>query len=200
MGYPIKSILVTLSLLQVTGWSFSFYSSPNTLEKQDSFAVYSLDFSDQGFIPERYTCDGENVNPPLHIKAIPAHTKSMALIVEDLDATSDDQRVHWLVWGILRDTHYIPASGLPKGAIEGQTDFDWPAWGGPCPVTGTHRYIFRLLALDQATELKPRSNFEELEHFFKGHVLAETHLIGLYEREKTFDSTFVASQKNFQPE
>lgn len=131
----------------------------------------STAFQNNAIIPARYTCDGVNVNPPLTISDVPAGTQSLALIVHDPDAPRGDW-THWLVWGIDSTTTTIAEDSVPAGAIQGVTDFGSAAWGGPCPPSGTHRYVFKLYALDAKLELSAR----------QGHILEEAELVGNYQR------------------
>lgn len=139
-------------------------------------------FVDGGNIPGRYTCDGSNVNPPLEISGIPAGSKSLALIVDDPDAPSS-LWVHWTVWNIPPDTTMMYEGSTPKG-VQGVTSFGKAGYGGPCPPSGTHHYIFKLCALDTELDVPYQSSAAELERKMAGHVLAKAQLIGLYSRNK----------------
>ncbi len=107
-----------------------------------SLKLSSPAFSNSEMISPIYTCDGADVNPPLVIDGVPADAKSLALIVDDPDATSGDF-VHWTLWNISPDTREIAENTVPQGAVEGMTDFGASGWGGPCPSKGTHRYYFK---------------------------------------------------------
>lgn len=128
-------------------------------------------FQNNAVIPARYTCDGENVNPPLTISEVPAGTQSLALIVHDPDAPRGNW-THWLLWNIDPATTSIAENSVPAGAVQGVTDFGSAAWGGPCPPSGTHRYIFTLYALDAKLDLSA----------MQGHILEEAELVGNYQR------------------
>lgn len=132
-------------------------------------------------IPAKYTCDGADVNPPFEITEIPGGAKSLVLIVDDPDAPRGDW-VHWIVWNILPDTASIAENSVPTGAMEGTTDFDRTGWGGPCPPSGTHRYQFKLYALDALLNLPSSANKKDVEAALQAHVLAQTMLIGQYKR------------------
>jgi len=138
-------------------------------------------FSHTTSIPPRFTCDGDNINPPLTITDIPVQTKSLALVLEDPDAPGGTW-IHWLVWNIPPDTKEIAAGTTPTGAVEGTTSFGKRGYGGPCPPSGTHRYVFTLAALDTMLALAPSANKSDLESAFAGHILAQTQLVGLYAR------------------
>lgn len=139
-------------------------------------------FENNQFIPPRYTCDGENINPPLEIKEEPESVKSFVLIVDDPDAPRGDW-VHWTVWNIDPRTTGIDENSVPEGAIEGMTDFGRPGYGGPCPPGGTHRYQFKLYALDIRLNLDSSSGKEDIERAMEGHVLDYAILTGLYKRQ-----------------
>ena len=141
----------------------------------------STAFENNGKIPSRYTCDGQNFNPPFGISEIPENVKSMALIVDDPDVPSGTW-VHWTLWNINVDTKEIPENTVPAGAIEGVTSFGKNGYGGPCPPTGTHRYFFKLYALDAELSLPSSAKVSDLEEVMKGHIIDQTQLVGLYSR------------------
>jgi len=132
-------------------------------------------------IPSKYTCDGADVNPPLVIVNTPLTAKSLALIVDDPDAPAGTW-VHWVVWNIDPTTDEIRENTVPSGALQGINDFRKHDYGGPCPPSGTHRYFFKLYALDTMLNLGPKANKAELEHAMKGHIIVQGELIGLYRR------------------
>lgn len=131
-------------------------------------------------IPSKYTCDADDINPPLSIMEVPEGTKSLALLVDDPDAPVGDW-VHWLVWNISPTTTEIAENNVPAG-IEGTTDFDRTGWGGPCPPSGTHRYFFKLYALDTELDLDASARKADFLSTIESHVLEKTELIGLYQR------------------
>lgn len=141
--------------------------------------VSSPAFEHETFIPSKYTCDGENVSPPLELSQIPIQAKSLVIIMDDPDAPSG-MWVHWLVWD-------IPVRHLLKEkavhGIEGLNDFNKHGYGGPCPPSGTHRYFFKLYALDKLLQLSPNTEKSALEKAMSGHILAFGVLIGLYQRK-----------------
>jgi len=147
----------------------------------DTVALSSAVFTHNGSIPAKYTCDGTDVNPPLSIGNTPPGTRSLALIVDDPDAPAGTW-VHWVVWNIVPGTREIKENAAPQGAQEGMNDFGKRSYGGPCPPSGSHRYFFKLYALDAMLELKPGSNKPDLERAMKGHILAQAELLGRYKR------------------
>jgi Raf kinase inhibitor-like YbhB/YbcL family protein len=135
-------------------------------------------FEHNSSIPEKYTCDGENVNPPLNINGIPEGTKSLVLIVDDPDAPMGTW-VHWVVWSL------PPKAKIEENMIsetEGLNDFRRQQYGGPCPPSGTHRYFFKVYALDTVLELSPNSRKKDVEKAMTGHTLAKGEIVGLYRR------------------
>jgi Raf kinase inhibitor-like YbhB/YbcL family protein len=144
-------------------------------------------FRHQEDIPARFTCNGDDLAPPLSWSGVPAGTKSLVLIVDDPDAPDPKHPrqtwVHWLVYNIPVDCAGLPEGGaLPAGALTGRNDWNRADYGGPCPPVGRHRYFHKLYALDmELTDLKHPSK-GALEKAMKGHVLAQAELIGLYQR------------------
>jgi hypothetical protein len=135
-------------------------------------------FKHNGYIPAKYTCDGENVNPPLNIRGFPKETKSLVLIVDDPDAPMGTWD-HWVVWNISpRET--IKENTVP--GTEGLNDFRKHSYGGPCPPSGTHRYFFKVYALDTMLELSPNSKKRDVEKAMIGHMLSKGEIVGLYRR------------------
>jgi Raf kinase inhibitor-like YbhB/YbcL family protein len=143
--------------------------------------VKSIAFENNKLIPVKYTCDGANVNPPLTVEGIPEDTKTLVLIVDDPDApmgTFD----HWIVWNIPPTTRKIEENTVP--GIEGMSSYRKHAYGGPCPPYGTHRYFFKVYALDTQLDLKSNSTKKDVEKAMENHVLAEGELVGLYRRSR----------------
>ena len=134
-------------------------------------------------IPSKYTCDGEDLAPELIISDVPKEAKELVLIVDDPDAPMGTW-VHWLVYNLPVSTTKIDAKNLPAGSKEGITDFGRTGWGGPCPPSGTHRYFFKLYALNKNLDLSAGATKPQLEHAIKDSIVAKTELIGLYQREK----------------
>ena len=132
-------------------------------------------------IPSEYTCDGEDLAPELNISDVPESAKELVLIVDDPDAPMGTW-VHWLVYNIPVSTTKIDAKNLPKETRQGMTDFGRIGWGGPCPPSGTHRYFFKLYAIDNILNLQEGATKSQLESAIKGHVIEKDELIGLYKR------------------
>lgn len=130
-------------------------------------------------IPEKYTCEGNDMNPPIDIDGIPEKAHSLALIVDDPDAPGKTW-VHWVVWNI-PITHHIKENSIP--GEQGLNDFKRITWGGPCPPSGTHRYFFKVYALDSLLELTSKATKKDLEHAMSEHILAYGELVGLYKKK-----------------
>lgn len=144
--------------------------------------ITSTAFEHNTQIPSKYTCDGDNSNPPLTIEGVPETAKSLVLIVDDPDAPVGDW-VHWTVWNIPSTTKEIAENSVPQG-IQGTTDFGTISYGGPCPPSGSHRYFFKLYALDSELDLPSTAKKADIEKAIEPHTLDSTHLMGLYQRTK----------------
>ena len=152
-----------------------------------AFELTSSAFKEGERIPDRHTCEGDDLSPPLHWSVPPAATKSFALIADDPDAPGG-MWVHWVIYNLSLDLRGLP-EGIPakdhwlNGALQGLTDFKRVGYGGPCPPPGKpHRYYFKLYALDAVLTLKPRATKSQLLEACKGHVLAEAQLMGRFGR------------------
>ncbi|WP_455367724.1 YbhB/YbcL family Raf kinase inhibitor-like protein [[Eubacterium] cellulosolvens] len=143
-----------------------------------SLKVTSPAFKENGDIPSKYTCDGEDVNPPLRIEGIPQNAKSIIVIVDDPDAPMGVW-VHWVVWNIPL-TDVIEENSTP--GVEGINDFQKHTYGGPCPPSGVHRYFFKVYALDTMLDLAASSRKKDVEKAIEGHILAKGELVGRYRR------------------
>lgn len=138
-------------------------------------------FDNNTNIPSKYTCDGEDLAPELTISEVPKEAKELVLIVDDPDAPMGTW-VHWLLYNIPVQTTKIDAKNLPAGAKQGMTDFGRVGWGGPCPPSGTHRYFFKLYAIDKTLELPAGATKPQLEKAIKDDIIEKVELIGLYKR------------------
>lgn len=141
--------------------------------------ISSPAFADGQSIPARHAYRAENFSPPLEIAGVPPGAKSLALIVDDPDAPVGTW-VHWLLANLPPETAAMAEGKVPEGAIVGKNDFGAAAWGGPAPPSGTHRYFFRLVALDAKLDLKPGFTRAQLEGAMKGHVLRSAQTMGTY--------------------
>lgn len=139
-------------------------------------------FKDSGSIPAKYTCDGDNISPPLKWGGAPKETKSFVLIVDDPDAPSKVW-THWVVYNIPSSITESQEGSFPKGALQGVNDFGHMEYGGPCPPSGTHRYYFKLYALDDQLKLPQGASKQQVEKEIKPHILAQAQLMGKYSRK-----------------
>ncbi|HEX9945370.1 MAG TPA: YbhB/YbcL family Raf kinase inhibitor-like protein [Thermoanaerobaculia bacterium] len=149
------------------------------------FQITSTAFAAGQAIPRRYSCDGENVSPPLAWSGAPPATKSYVLIVDDPDAPGGTF-THWIVFNLPPETRSLPeavkAPALPSGAGQGVNDFGKAGYGGPCPPGGRHRYMHHLYALDASLGDLKKPGRRQIDAALQGHVLAEATLMGTYQR------------------
>jgi len=150
--------------------------------------IYSSAFEDGGMIPSKYTCDGADISPPLAWSGLPEGTKSIAIINDDPDAPMGTW-VHWVIYnipptaqGLAEDIKRVEK--LPDGTLQGKNSWGRIGYGGPCPPGGTHRYFFKIYALDKVLKLKPGATKEELLTAMKGHILAQAQFYGKYSRKR----------------
>lgn len=144
--------------------------------------ISSPSFESMNKIPSKFSCDGENVNPPLEFFDVPEKAKSLALIVDDPDAPMGIF-THWIVWNMEPTTLGIPEGSIPEGAEEGFNGANKKGYTGPCPPSGLHHYRFKLFALDRKLDLLPNSKVESLEEELSDGVLEKAELVGVYSRE-----------------
>ena len=149
--------------------------------------ITSSAFEDGGLIPAKYTCDGADISPSLQWEVVPEGTRSVALICDDPDAPMGTF-VHWVIFGLPAEVRElaenIPSDEtLPSGAKQGTSDFGRIGYGGPCPPSGTHRYFFKIYALDTEIDLAAGASKRELLGAMEGHILGQGQLIGKYKRQ-----------------
>ena len=149
--------------------------------------ISAKDFENGSTIPVEYTCDGENISPELFWSGVPTGTKSIVLIMDDPDAPMGTF-VHMVIFNIPANVNFLP-KGMPNDdkyfkneSRYGMNDFGRYGYGGPCPPSGTHRYYFRLYALDTMLDLDSGTKRSKLDNYMIGHVLAGSELMGLYKR------------------
>jgi Raf kinase inhibitor-like YbhB/YbcL family protein len=140
-------------------------------------------FHDGGRIPPDYTCDGDDVNPELRIVDVPDSAQSLAIMVDDPTSPSGNW-LHWSVWNIDPSVTLIPRDSVPKGAIEGETDFSEVGYGGPCPSYGEHEYRFMVFALDTKLNIARGAPRHVVEEAMKLHIIAEAVVSAKYQRIK----------------
>jgi len=181
-------VLLSATVLVATICGCERQKDPGEVSEERSremtILVSSSAFQEGGTIPAKYTCDGNDISPPLKWTGIPDVTKSLALISDDPDAPMGTW-VHWVMWNIPPSVHELaesvpPKPELPDGSRQGISDFRRPGYGGPCPPSGVHRYYFKVYALDTMLDLPSSTRRADLLKAMKGHILAEGQLMGRY--------------------
>jgi Raf kinase inhibitor-like YbhB/YbcL family protein len=152
--------------------------SAETIAAKATLKVGSPEFEHEGHIPAKYTCQGKNINPPLTITGLPKETISLAIIMDDPDAPGGVFD-HWVIWNI-RPTGLINENSLPGKT--GRNSRDEYGYTGPCPPSGTHRYFFKVYALDTLLELDDDADKKMVEQALHDHVIAYGELMGLYQK------------------
>jgi Raf kinase inhibitor-like YbhB/YbcL family protein len=193
MAVNLKAGAIALLITFATGCARQPQTTtlnPPTAESPQSATVAtkltSRAFTEGQLIPRQYTCDGINISPPLEWSGISKSAKTIAIIADDPDAPAGTW-VHWVVYNLPADTigmvENLPSTDdLKGGGLQGKNDFEKIGYGGPCPPSGTHRYFFKLYALDNELPLKAGATKSEVEKAMSGHVLGQTQLIGTYHR------------------
>jgi len=161
-------------------------ANKRTGEGAVSIKLTSTAFQDGGMIPAKYTCDGQNVAPPLNWSGTPANVQGLALVCDDPDAPGKTW-VHWVVYDLPSTSTQLPEATPAKetvasGGKQGKNDFGKIGYGGPCPPSGTHRYFFKLYALDKTTDLKAGATKDQLMNAIQGHIIGQGELMGRYKR------------------
>ncbi len=149
-------------------------------------------FTEGGQIPRKYTCEGEDISPPLAWSGVPDKARGLALIIDDPDAPDPQAPrmtwVHWVVYNLPPAAHELPedmeAAGIPEGTGFGINDWNRAHYGGPCPPIGRHRYFHKLYALDTVLEGLRNPDKAQVEAAMQGHILAQAVLMGTYEKTR----------------
>lgn len=160
--------------------SFFFQSSILCLVKK--LSLTPIAFNNRERIPAKYTCDGEDINPPFEFKNVPEDARSLVFLVEDPDSPGKTW-LHWALYNISPEATGIAEDARPLGSMECVSDFGSLGYGGPCPTTGTHRYSFKLFALDTNLDLSEDANLSEIYEAMGGHIIESDEVVGLYTRE-----------------
>lgn len=178
----MKRFISLLLLVKVSCVLFLTFFLAALEPEEATMNLTSKAFREKGAIPEKYTCDGENISPPLRWEGAPEGTKSFVLIVDDPDAPRKTW-VHWILYNISATDHECAEGRVPSGAIQGVNDFGQALYGGPCPPSGVHRYFFKLYALNQTLTLSKGATKEQVEKAMAAHILGQAELIGTYSRQ-----------------
>ena len=182
-------VLVVLAIL------LAFARGPGDTAQSKEVSAMTLKLTStalahRGQIPSKYTCDGEDISPPLAWSGVPAEAKSLVLIVDDPDAPDPAAPkmtwVHWVLYNIPPSASALPegARQLPAGTLEGVNDWKRTGYGGPCPPIGRHRYFHKPYALDIILPYLGKPSKAKLEGQIRGHVIAQAELVGTYEKGK----------------
>jgi Raf kinase inhibitor-like YbhB/YbcL family protein len=176
---------IVILVVAALGLFGSFHETVSA-EGGKAMQLMSLVFTEGGMIPTKYTCKGQDISPPLEWKDAPPGTKSFALICDDPDAPGATW-VHWVVYNIPPNITKLtedirPDKEFINGMMQGNNDWPKIGYGGPCPPSGTHRYYFKLYALDAVLPLRPGIRKGALLQAMKGHILAEAQLMGTYKK------------------
>lgn len=183
----MKIAIISIIGIIIIGFGFFLLSMPKQPENtKPALTIKISAFKQNDFIPAKYTCDGDDINPMIEILNAPEETKSLALVMDDPDATRGVTWDHWILWNIDPKLHYIPEDSVPHGAVQGTTSFGHQKYNGPCPPRGNkpHRYTFKAYSLDTTLELPPTATKQDLEQAMAGHILESANFIGLYARKK----------------
>jgi Raf kinase inhibitor-like YbhB/YbcL family protein len=183
--------LISLLLMFVVPMGPTVAPVSTTISRQGKessmFQFKSPAFNSEGDIPARFTCEGNDISPELSWSGAPQGTKSFALIVHDPDAPRSGGWTHWVVFNIPANVSHIPENSpkgrqLPGGGAQGRNDGGKHGYMGPCPPSGTHRYYFRLYALDTTINLSEQAGKSDLEKAMQGHIVGQAELMGRYKK------------------
>jgi len=157
-----------------------------TTQTATTTKLASSAFTEGEAIPRQYTCAGINISPPLEWTGIPKSAKTIAIIADDPDASAGTW-VHWVIYNLPADTigmieNLPPTEEIKGGGLQGKNDFEKIGYGGPCPPSGTHRYFFKIYALDSELPLKSGATKADVEKAMSGRVLAQAQLMGTYRK------------------
>jgi Raf kinase inhibitor-like YbhB/YbcL family protein len=198
--FPMAARIILLAVILASPGCGGSTSEPSQNSEKLTIEIRSDAFTDGGMIPSEFSCVGSDRSPPLHWSGVPETSRTLALICDDPDAPGGTWS-HWVVFNLPARVNGLK-EGIPAGetipqasvetrakaeaatpAQQGKNDFGNLGYGGPCPPSGTHRYFFRLYAVDTTLELKPSATRADVLTAIKGHVLAEGRLMGKYARE-----------------
>jgi Raf kinase inhibitor-like YbhB/YbcL family protein len=179
--FLLFNLIIICTLIWFVFKPVSNFSS-QTLNKKETKMQLKTVFANNEEIPSIYTCDGKDLAPKLTISDVPANAKSLVLIVDDPDAPMKTW-VHWILYNIPVSTIKIDAENLSSEIKQGMTDFKRTGWGGPCPPSGTHRYFFKLYAIDKILDINQGASKSEIEKEIEGHIIEKSEIIGIYKRK-----------------
>ena len=185
IGLIILVIALAVMVRQTFNRQVPSVETATQVQTNAPFKLSSPVFDADGTIPAKYTCNGENVNPPFTIQNPPGNAKDFVLIMHDPDATTGD-RVHWLVWNIAIETTLVRENSIPLNSVQGTAQSGKQNYEGPCPPkgTGVHRYVFELYALNDKLSIPPETTRDGLIAAMNGKVISKIQLIGLVNAEQ----------------
>jgi len=178
----MKKLIIPLIIIIIFIIGFFIYQKIFIPSNSVSDMEITSVFANNEKIPFEYTCDGENSSPSLEINNIPENTQTLALIIDDPDAPAKTW-VHWVVWNIPVSGQTLTINKDENPGTQGITDFGDLGYGGPCPPSGTHRYFFKVYALDSQLDLQEGATKQQLEQAMQGYIIEQAQLIGLYSRQ-----------------
>ena len=181
MRHSISFVGISLLLISCTLMSCSAQRTRDEVVTMGTLNLTSPAFEHMEEIPAKYTCQGDDINPPLKIGGIPGNAASLVLIVDDPDAPMGTWN-HWVMWNIPLISS-IPEDSVPAEAVQGLNSWPKNKYGGPCPPSGTHRYFFKLYALDTKLTLGNGSGKKDVAQAMQGHIISQATLIGLYKKK-----------------
>jgi Raf kinase inhibitor-like YbhB/YbcL family protein len=182
--FSVFFILVVYLIVKYNGNDLLRQKEEATKRKvPGSMKITSSVFEHNKTIPSKYTCNGENINPPLEFTDVSKEAKSLVLIVDDPDAPMGTW-THWVVYNISSFVREVKEHSIPADGVEGGTSFGKPGYGGPCPPSGVHRYFFKLYALNKTLSIKGKVDKESVLEYMKDAIIDQAELIGLYSQQK----------------
>jgi len=173
-----KRLLIILIVLLITGCAKKELTQE--VKQMGELKLTSPVFENNGKIPGKYTCQGDDINPRLDISGVPSDAKSLVLIMDDPDAPAGVWD-HWILFN-MPVVSKIEENSVPSGAVQGKNSWGKNEYGGPCPPSGEHRYVFKLYALDITLDLDFSADKKDVEKAIEEHILAQTKLVGLYSK------------------
>lgn len=181
-----KYLVGIFAVLLVLGGSFCFWrmrfaNAPEITINSNNMQITSPAFAEGENIPPKYSCDGDKINPPFNFSGIPENAKSLVFIMDDPDVPVGIF-THWIIWNIGPNVTEIAENSVPKNATQGVTSANTNSYVGPCPPVGTHRYFFKLYALNKELQLDQSAKVGELMKAMEGHTVARAELMGTYGR------------------
>ncbi len=178
----IKFFFLVFIIILIIGIFIGIYIKGKVNKSKDidnNMKLTSSDFENNEKIPVKFTGDGEDINPNLIISDVPENVKSFVLIIDDPDAPVGVW-VHWLVWNIPANVREIKENSVPERGVQGKNSWDKNNYRGPNPPSGTHRYFFKIYALDCILDLDEDTGVDKLERAMENHILNKAELVGLY--------------------